>query len=77
MKNGLVTDTDGNKFWYLNDKLHRIDGPAIEYADGRRYWYLDGRLVTPFGWKKDGISVKPIGWEKEGGIIIAACKTEV
>ena len=21
---------NGNKFWYLNDKLHREDGPAME-----------------------------------------------
>ena len=34
----------GTKEWFLNDKLHREDGPAIEYADGSKYWYLDGKL---------------------------------
>ena len=29
MKNGLHIDEDGTKRWYLNDKLHRTDGPAI------------------------------------------------
>ena len=28
--------------WYLNDKLHRVDGPAVEYADGVKKWYLNG-----------------------------------
>jgi len=28
----------------LNDKLHRIDGPAIEYNDGDKEYYLDHKL---------------------------------
>jgi len=35
---------DGRKYWYLNDKLHREDGPAIEFADGGKFWYLDDTL---------------------------------
>ena len=38
------TDANGTKHWYLNDKLHREDGPAIEYADGTKYWWLNGKL---------------------------------
>jgi hypothetical protein len=34
---------NGNKFWYLNDKRHREDGPAIEYANGTKCWYLNGK----------------------------------
>ena len=30
--------------WYQNGKLHRTDGPAIEYADGTKFWYLKGEL---------------------------------
>ena len=31
--------------WYnKNGKLHREDGPAIEYTDGSKYWYLNGKL---------------------------------
>jgi len=33
---------NGNKFWYLNGKRHREDGPAIEYA-GYKEWYLNGK----------------------------------
>ena len=42
-KNGLIVDTDGNQRWYLNDKRHRTDGPAVVYADGTQHWYLDGK----------------------------------
>jgi uncharacterized protein YgiM (DUF1202 family) len=33
---------DGSKYWYLNGKYHREDGPAVEYANGDKYWYLNG-----------------------------------
>ena len=46
-------------------KLHRDDGPAIEYADGTKRWYKDGKLHRDDGpaaeyangtkfWYKDG-----------------------
>jgi len=44
MKNGFVVDKDGNKFWYLNGKFHRADGPAIEDANGDKHWYLNDNL---------------------------------
>ena len=34
---------NGTKEWYLNGKLHREDGPAIEYNDGNKDWYLNGK----------------------------------
>lgn len=37
---------NGGKVWYLNDKLHREDGPAIEYADGSKWWYLNDEELT-------------------------------
>ena len=44
MKNGMMTEYDGTKAWYLNDELHREDGPALEYPDGNCRWYLNGKL---------------------------------
>ena len=35
---------NGTKFWYLNGKYHREDGPAVEYANGDKGWYLNGKL---------------------------------
>ena len=43
MKHECVVTADGSKFWYLNDKLSRTDGPAVEYAGGLKYWFLDNR----------------------------------
>jgi hypothetical protein len=34
---------DGDKSWCLNGKLHREDGPAVEWADGGKFWYLNGK----------------------------------
>ena len=31
------------KYWYLNGKLHREDGPAVEYPDGTKKWYRNGK----------------------------------
>lgn len=38
----VKTLQDGTKVWYLGDKIHRDDGPAVEMADGTRYWYRNG-----------------------------------
>jgi hypothetical protein len=38
-------DSYGNKVWYnSNKKLHRIDGPAVEYRGGTECWYINGIL---------------------------------
>jgi len=39
----VKVDDIGTKHWYQNNKLHRVDGPAIEYADGTKFWYVDGK----------------------------------
>ena len=52
-------DKDGTKRWYLNDKLHREDGHAVEYADGIKEWYLDGKLH-----REDGPAVEFVNGSK-------------
>ena len=37
---------DCGKFWYLNDLLHRKDGPAVEGCDGYKAWYLNNQEYT-------------------------------
>lgn len=32
----------GTKSWYINNKLHREDGPALEYKNGTKEWYVNG-----------------------------------
>ena len=41
-----ITDTNGNQWWYQNNLLHRVDGPAVECTGGGvgRYWYQNGLL---------------------------------
>ena len=36
--------TNGNKYWHLNGKRHREDGPALERSNGNKAWYLNGEL---------------------------------
>ena len=43
-KNGLITYPNGSKMWYLNDQLHREDGPAVEYSNGTKKWCLNGEF---------------------------------
>ena len=40
----MEVDSNGSKHWYLNGKLHREDGPAIESADSSKSWWLNGKL---------------------------------
>lgn len=35
--------SDGTKEWWLNGKLHRSDGPALERANGTKEWLLHGK----------------------------------
>ena len=46
MKNYEVkrTDESGNTFYWLNDQLHRTDGPAIEYFSGSKSYYINNQL---------------------------------
>ena len=40
----MQKDIYGGKHWYVDGKLHRVDGPAIEYANSDKEWYVDGKL---------------------------------
>ena len=35
---------DGSEEWYLNNQLHRVNGPAVVYPNGTECWYLHGQL---------------------------------
>jgi hypothetical protein len=39
----MTTNSSGDKVWKLNGKLHREDGPAVEYNHGHNVWYLNDR----------------------------------
>ena len=49
----------GYKYWWLNGKPHREDGPAVEGANGDKYWYFDGKLH-----REDGPAVECASGDK-------------
>jgi hypothetical protein len=52
--------TNGTKSWYLNGKLHRENGPAVEDSNGNKYWWLNGQLH-----REDGPAVEYSNGDKE------------
>jgi len=43
---GIAIYPNGSKAWYIDDKLSRLDGPAVEYANGNKAWYIDNIYLT-------------------------------
>ena len=45
LKYRIEVDKSGTR-WYRNNagRLHRTDGPAVEYADGSKSWFQNGLL---------------------------------
>jgi len=54
------TYPNGHKEWYLDGKLHREDGPAVEKAYGDKAWWLNGYLH-----REDGPAVEFANGYKE------------
>lgn len=42
-KYDVFQSPSGIRQWHLNGRLHREDGPAIEWTDGGKEWLIDGR----------------------------------
>ena len=55
----VAVHNDGSKEWFLNDNLHREDGPAVEWTSGTKSWYLNGRFH-----REDGPAVEYINGDK-------------
>jgi hypothetical protein len=69
----LESSEDGSRFWFLNDRLHREDGPAIEYYSGRKDWYINGKYH-----RKDGPAIEFANGDKSWYLndIQILCKTQ-
>ncbi len=39
-----VVDPNGTQSWWLNNQLHRVDGPAKIDSDGSEYWFKNDKL---------------------------------
>jgi uncharacterized protein YgiM (DUF1202 family) len=46
IKYEVIVYTDGDKYWRLNGKRHREDGPAIERSNGTKLWFLNDEYLT-------------------------------
>jgi len=61
----MIQNGYGTKHWYKEGKLHREDGPAVEYANGEKHWYKEGKHH-----RVDGPAVECANgnkrWYKEG-----------
>ena len=45
LKYRIDVDTRGTRRYYNNlGQLHRLDGPAVEYANGDKFWMINGRV---------------------------------
>ncbi len=52
-----IIDQVGNKRWFKDGRLHREDGPAVEYCWGAAEYYINGvrhRLDGPAIIRKNG-----------------------
>ena len=38
----------GSKFWNLDFKYHRANGPAIHYTNNEKSWFWDGLRVSEY-----------------------------
>ena len=43
-----IIHSNGDEYWYLNDELHREDGPAI-VTKTYQGWYKHGKIIREFG----------------------------
>lgn len=65
---------NGDVLYYFDGRLHREDGPAIEYADGTKMWAQKGNIHRKDGpaliyannqeidWYLDGVSYEFDDW---------------
>ena len=47
-----IREDEYGKYWYLNEKLHRENGPAIEYSDGHKEWWINGKRFSTIPMQK-------------------------
>ena len=59
MLTGCLIKPKGDKEYYIDGRLHREDGPAIEYANGDKAYYIDGKLH-----REDGPAIECVSGKK-------------
>ena len=49
----------GNKYYFKNGMLHRLDGPAVEHINGHKEWWNNDKLH-----RLDGPAIEYINGDK-------------
>ena len=52
MQHGIITDINDDKYWFINGKLHRTDGPAVVYTNGYKEWWINDKEYSFSEWIK-------------------------
>ena len=55
----VIIQDNGNREYFLNEKRHRVNGPAVEYAGGTKHWYFEGKRH-----RTDGTAIEEAGGSK-------------
>ena len=63
---------NGDKFWCLNGKLHREDGPAIEYGNGDKFWCLNDKLH-----REEGPAIEYVNGDKHWCLMVSCIEKMV
>lgn len=88
MRNGIMITKSGSQYWYLNDQLHRTDGPALITKTDTKYWFQHGKnhrtdgaaIIYPNGhkvWYINGYNVANSELEFQNYLIQQNLKTLV
>lgn len=43
---GLVEYPTGSKYRYKDNRLHSLEGPAVEHSDDRKEYWIEGKQYT-------------------------------
>jgi hypothetical protein len=54
----VIGELNNDRLYYKNEKLHREDGPAIEYEDGTCLWFIEGKEYTEEEYDKKILEMK-------------------
>ena len=54
---------DGSKFYYIQNKAHRLDGAAVIYLDGLEEYWINGKYLTKEEFKAHPERLKFVGKE--------------
>ncbi len=61
----VTIDEDKTIIWYNEkDQIHRLDGPAVEWANGYKEWWVKGKLHRLDGPAVEGTNGYKSWWVK-------------